>query len=63
MTLKKFLDDLVRETKQTPQILDAEIVDVDILKIQHDGTETVETICINALDGNKMYTFVSTFND
>ena len=42
MIFKKFLDDLTRKVEQAPQIRDAEITDVDIMKIQHDGTETVE---------------------
>lgn len=63
MIFKKFLDDLTRKVEQAPQIRDAEITDVDIMKIQHDGTETVERISIKMSDGDKSYKFVSAFNN
>ena len=63
MTLKKFIEDLTRNAKQAPQILDTEITNVDIMKIQHDGIETVERIGITMSDGEKLYLFVSAFNN
>lgn len=63
MTLSKFLNDLTRNAKQAPQILEAEITDVQIMKIQHDGTETVERISITMSDKNKTYVLVSAFNN
>ena len=63
MTLSKFLNDLTRNAKQAPQILEAEITDVQIMKIQHDGIETVERISITMSDKNKTYVLVSDFNN
>ena len=63
MTLSKFLNDLTRNAKQAPQILEAEITDVQIMKIQHDGIETVERISITMSDKNKTYVLVSAFNN
>ena len=63
MTLSKFLNDLTRNAKQAPQILETEITDVQIMKIQHDGTETVERISITMSDKNKTYVLVSAFNN
>ena len=63
MTLSKFLNDLTQNAKQAPQILEAEITDVQIMKIQHDGTETVERISITTSDKNKTYVLVSAFNN
>ena len=61
MTLSKLFNDIARNAKQAPQILEAEITDVRIVKIQHDGTETVEEINITISDGNNKYVFVSGF--
>ena len=62
MILKKFVEDITRNAEQAPQILDAEITNVDIMKIQHDGMETVERIEITMSNGEVNYKFVSAFN-
>ena len=63
MTFKKFIEDITRNAKQAPQILDTEITNVDIMKIQHDGIETVERIGITMSDGKNSYVLVSAFNN
>jgi len=62
MILKKFVEDLTRNAEQAPQILDAEITNIDIIKVQHDGTETVERIEITMSNGAVNYKFISAFN-
>ena len=62
MKLNKFLEVLNKSVEQTPKLLDSEITDIDILKIQHDGTETVERIELTVSDGASKYNIVSAFN-